>query len=95
VLAHSPTPFSARGCILAQGTGSVSCPPDFPVKSTLYTDFDDQRTCTCPCTGAGCTGGSIQYFSQPGCTGSVATEPLEACHAGGLDRSKPSNPERP
>jgi hypothetical protein len=62
-------------CALLKDGGS--CSADYPNDhgEPLATDYDDQRSCgDCQCGfgNSACTGGKIQVFSGPNCTGNMA-----------------------
>lgn len=62
---------SAPDCVMS--AGATSCGASYPddTGGVLYTNFTDERTCTCSCAfgTADCTGGYIEVYPNGACTG--------------------------
>jgi hypothetical protein len=76
-------PFQTQTYCIAR-SGIQTCPTSYPAQRIYYQSFTDTRACspcTCgPASGATCSGGSVNFYGAPTCSGGVTPMSVpEAC----------------
>lgn len=75
-------PFQALACVGQEG--DVECPAEYPERTVLYRDLDDQRSCQ-PCTCAKPTGpceGATVVLARDGCATFAGSIMADSCVSG-------------
>ncbi|HEX8795092.1 MAG TPA: hypothetical protein VF765_29295 [Polyangiaceae bacterium] len=75
----APVASGLSSCVAV--AGNVQCPASYPSSSTVGTGVSDTRSCgVCTCaapTGVGCSGETLTFYADTGCTSAVETVPID------------------